>query len=123
METIGERIEKVIEVKGVKKTQFAREIGVSVQAVYLFTSGQRNPSEQTIRMISRVYGIREEWLLTGIGSMTSSQTVQQEIADIVAKLSENTDPFIIAMLGMILEMDSSQREKLKWKIKEIASRI
>lgn len=68
MQTIAERINEVLRVRGVGKSEMAQRIGVSPSSVSTMTSGKSNPSRQTIKMICKEFLVDEEWLRTGESS-------------------------------------------------------
>ena len=67
METIADRINEILRVKGIKKTELAKRIGISDSSVSTMCSGKSNPSGQTITMICREFGVNPEWLKNGVG--------------------------------------------------------
>lgn len=90
--TIGERIEIVIEkkVKPSTKSQLAKDIGITPSSVTTMCNGKSNPSGQTISMICKQYGIREEWLRTGAGPMEEPKPRAAQIADLVKEASKES---------------------------------
>lgn len=67
METIADRINEILKIKGIKKTEFAKRIGISDSSVSTMCSGKSKPSGQTITMICREFGVNPEWLRDGVG--------------------------------------------------------
>ena len=63
--TVGERILKFIESRGMKKVEFAKEVGIDQSYITKIASGDRQPSERLIEDICRKFRIRKEWLLDG----------------------------------------------------------
>ena len=63
MSTFGDRIKELRKENSFNQTEFGEKIGVSMSAVSLLEKGTNNPSEQTIRAICSVFGVRREWLL------------------------------------------------------------
>lgn len=63
--SIGDRI-KIIR-KEFKKSQeeFGKIIGIGKTSVSKLERGENNPSDQTIILICKEFGINEEWLLDG----------------------------------------------------------
>jgi hypothetical protein len=52
-------------------------------------SGENYPSDQTINIICREYGIHEDWLRTGNGEMFLEKTVDEEIATFIGRIQMN----------------------------------
>ena len=80
METINDRIKKVVDDSRLTKTEFAKKINISQPTVSMFCSGKANPSDRTIADICREFRVNETWLRTGEGKMRidSSQRDQLE---------------------------------------------
>ena len=91
METINNRIAKVVEESGLKKVEFARRINVSQSHVSRLVSGETAPSDRTISDICRVCGINEVWLRTGVGEPHADRTREEEIATFEHVLAGNPD--------------------------------
>ena len=66
---LNERIKQARLELGVKQRVFAESIGVTPSSLSKIESNERNPSEQTLRMICNQYSINREWLETGEGPM------------------------------------------------------
>ncbi|MTI60217.1 MAG: helix-turn-helix domain-containing protein [Firmicutes bacterium] len=52
--------------------QFAKALGVTRQTISQIERGINTPSSQLIKLISKEYGIREEWIKKGKGEMRKS---------------------------------------------------
>jgi transcriptional regulator with XRE-family HTH domain len=69
-----ERILALIKYLGLSHSQFADEIGVQRSAMSHLVSGRNNPSlEFILKVLKRFPEINTDWLLTGTGSMASSE--------------------------------------------------
>ena len=100
--------------------KFAAPLRISKMAVSRIESGLNNPSEQTISMICREYGISEEWLRTGEGDMKPSLTYEEEIADIVnCILKDEPKSFRMTLIKYISHMSSEQLELLEKMLHEL----
>ena len=51
------------------QTDFGKKIGKTLRAVQNWESGERNPDDSIIQLISMVFGVNEVWLRTGKGEM------------------------------------------------------
>lgn len=70
METIQQRIEKIISEKGMTYAQFAKAIDVQPSNISHIMSGRNNPSlEMILKILQKFPEIRAEWLLMGKGNM------------------------------------------------------
>jgi transcriptional regulator with XRE-family HTH domain len=65
LSSIGERLRQIRQETGLTQTQLAQKVGIRPQHINGIERGQKTPSDQLIRSISRELGIREEWLREG----------------------------------------------------------
>ena len=80
MDTIAIRIKSIREDSGLSQDAFGAKIGLKKSAVSLMESGKSNPSEQTVKLICREFGVAYEWLTDGLEPMY----VPQESMDLAA---------------------------------------
>lgn len=101
METINDRIKKVVDDSRLTKTEFAKKINISQPTVSMFCSGKANPSDRTIADICREFRVNETWLRTGEGKMRidSSQRDQLEhfFADVLTTAPDKRSAFVASM--------------------------
>ena len=101
METINDRIKKVVDDSRLTKTEFAKKINISQPTVSMFCSGKANPSDRTIADICREFRVNETWLRTGEGKMRidSSQRDQLEqfFKDVLASAPDARSDWLAAM--------------------------
>jgi len=64
--TLADRIQWVIDENGLKKSEFAKAMGISANYVYLLTSGRKTAiSEALAKLIGVTYGVPADWILQG----------------------------------------------------------
>ena len=68
---MNNRIKSIRENASLSTRAFGEKIGISSAGVSKLESGANNPSEQTIRAICSVFGVRRDWLETGEGEMSA----------------------------------------------------
>ena len=94
---ISERIKLIRTHFKLSQSEFGERIGLSRGAVVnLEMNRLKNPGDQTLRynLICREFGINEEWLRTGKGSMLSAKTEEEEFAIWAARhLKIDSDSF------------------------------
>lgn len=83
IERISDRIRLLRTHLGLSQKEFAERINTGQGAITGYESGARAISDKTIRFISAVYGVNEEWLRTGDGDMFA-----QREPDYLAKVAE-----------------------------------
>lgn len=70
--TINERIKFLRKEKGLTQKTLASALGITQSGVSFLEQEGSSVSDQTIKLICTVFGVREEWLRTGKGEMYSS---------------------------------------------------
>ncbi len=67
--TLADRLNKIIEEKKLSKAEFSRQIGVSVNYIYLLTGNSKKRPEtiapSLAKLIALEYGYDENWILHG----------------------------------------------------------
>lgn len=88
------RIQAIMDAKGLSVTTFADEIGVKRPAMNHTMSGRNNPSLDTItKILERYTDISPEWLLFGTGQMMRSNIpIQQALFQEEINVNETIKP-------------------------------
>lgn len=117
---MNNRINKIFEESGLKKVEFANKIGIHQSYVTKMISGEKNPSDRTIRDICREFNVREEWLRDGIEPMYKARTRNQEIGafmnDVMDLPDEAFKKRLIDALRKLDEKDWEAIEKIANKV-------
>lgn len=124
--SIGYRLQQVIDDKMLSGARFAKEIGVSPQLLNAYLRNDRNPSSKVLKLISiRFPEINNRWLLTGEGDMMENRQPSifpewETIGD-----ERNKDSNITSRLLGIIERQqetidqlSEAVDKIKWMLAE-----
>ncbi len=82
MNTLGERVKKIIAYNGTTMTQFAKELNISQSMVSKICADKAAPSDRTITDICRIYNINKDWILHGIGDMVDTPSLESELTEI-----------------------------------------
>lgn len=72
--------------------QFCSRIGITNSALSQIERGKINPSDQTLKLISREFGVNEEWLRTGEGEKYVKKNMEEEMQTAVEKLLSGEVP-------------------------------
>ena len=94
---MNERIKTLRKTLGISQRDFGKKIGISDTAVSKLESGERNPSEQTLKSICREYNVNYLWLTEGEGDMFTGVpetiidelVVQYDLNDIETEILRN----------------------------------
>lgn len=76
----AKRIAQVLADKGWNKSQLARELGISVQAVQHWAKGGSRPSGQNLTKLAEVSGKPEYWFFTSSDDQSSAADISPEKA-------------------------------------------
>lgn len=104
---------RILEVRknaGLTQEEFANEISLSKNYVWMMEKGERIPSDRTILEICRKFNVSLEWLTTGEGDMYTS--LPDDVLDnlvSVYRLNEMDKKIISAYLNL----SESEREIIK----------
>ena len=113
MNTMGDRIAAIIEVKGIKKVQFAARINVDQSYISQLTSGKKTPSDRTISDICREFDVSEEWLRTGRGEMFIQKTENEELSEFFGDLLKDEPDFRHRLISALSRLTLDE-----WKVLE-----
>lgn len=106
--TINERVKFFRKnVLHMNQTEFAVSIGMKQTSVSSFEKEGATVSDQSIKAISSVHGVREEWLRTGAEPMFI-QTPNSALDQL--KKEFNLDDFSSNLILQYLKLDPSQRQ-------------
>lgn len=110
---LNERITKLIQAIGVRKTVFADRLNVSQAFVSQMCSGKAQPSDRTIADICREFNVNETWLRTGDGEMFQRKTRDEELAAFFGDVLSGEPGFKRRFLAVLSRLDESE-----WKLLE-----
>lgn len=110
---MNNRIKEIRKAKKLSQEAFGEKLGITKSSVSLLESGKNNPSEQTIMLICKEFGINEVWLRTGEGgdeNMFTQISEDDRFSLNLGKLSTTENEFIKNGINFLAETDP---EKLK----------
>lgn len=81
-----ERFLLVLEENRCTKSKAAELLNVSAAYISQLCSGQRDPSDRTIKDICRIFGVNEIWLRTGAGEPFTPLSRSEELAAVFANV-------------------------------------
>lgn len=120
METMADRISKVIRDKEKTKTAFSDRINVSQAFVSQMCSGLKIPSDRTIADICREYDVNEEWLRTGQGDPYVQLSRDEELAQFFGNVMKGEDPDfrrrLLSVMSRLTTDEWALLEQMAWKL-------
>lgn len=120
METMADRISKVIRDKEKTKTAFSDRINVSQAFVSQMCSGLKVPSDRTIADICREFDVNEDWLRTGQGDPYVQLSRDEELAQFFGDVMKGEDPDfrrrLLSVMSRLTTDEWALLEQMAWKL-------
>ena len=90
METVGDRVKILRNIKNLNQTDFGKKISLSQTAIGQYETNVRKVTDRSIKDMCSVYGASELWLRTGRGEIFVQQDVLivEKIDDIMSGENE-----------------------------------
>lgn len=98
------RINEVVKMVDLTKTEFGKRINISQGMVSRICSGDANPSDRTISDICREFGVNEVWLRTGEGEPFKERTLEETIMRFAVQTNKGSDDFRKAYVAMLANL-------------------
>ena len=124
METVADRINRILEAEGIKKRDLARRLKISDSSVSTMCSGKSNPSGQTITMICKEFGVREDWLKYGKGEMYAKK--EPEPLEVLLKhreVPEKDLSVVRSVVSAFLELEETSRQEVIKFVESCAEKL
>lgn len=108
------RIEKARKTLSLTRAAFGEKMGVSGDVINNLERGRVEAKEHMILLICDRFGVNEEWLRTGKGTMFQAEDVETDIAKLtVDLLTEPPDSFKNRFVSLLAHMTDEE-----WKLLE-----
>lgn len=115
IKALRERLEK-------SQDEFGKDIGLTRNYISLIENGQRNLSDQSIKVLCSLYNVNEEWLRTGNGEMFVPKTKDEQISKMLADVLKCEDSdFKKRLIVALSKMDNAGWDSLEKFIDSIAN--
>ena len=98
------RINEVVKMVDLTKTEFGKRINISQGMVSRICSGDANPSDRTISDICREFGVNEVWLRTGEGEPFKERSLEETIMRFAVQINKGSDDFRKAYVAMLANL-------------------
>lgn len=110
METIANRIIKIVNATGGNKSEFARKVNLTPAYISkLDKEPNRTPSDRTIADICREFNVSEHWLRTGEGEMFIQLSEDADFIQIITEIQVSDDNFIKALLKSYWKLNDNEK--------------
>ena len=107
-----ERIKALRKELGLKQNDFAKRLGLTQTSLSMIEMGHNAVTEKNIKLICMTFDVNEHWLRTGEGQMFNSSPYAQEIADIMERLTNETQEYLVLMGRELLLMQEKMLDRL-----------
>lgn len=101
--TQGERVRIVRKDLSLTLENFGKKLGVGKTAIYKIEKGENSLTDRMLKSICREFNVNENWLRFGDGDMYLP--VEDEVAEIVSRLLEDSNPFYDLILDIMQAFD------------------
>ncbi len=107
-----DRVKELRKSLGLSQTAFGARIGITKASVSQIENGVNSASTSTLKCIVKEFGVSENWLLTGNGSMYPDMSRSELAAKVVGKLLSDTDDEFVLNTFIALGQLSPQEWQL-----------
>lgn len=114
---IGNRIKSVRKCLSLTQEEFATRIGISSGALSRLESAQNNPSERTIKLICREFGVNLDYLLHGKEPMFAPKDVTA--LDKIEQHLTGDNPFVKAVFMELASLSDQEWEVMYKFMKKV----
>ena len=116
VKNVNERIKTLRKELKMSQDVFAEKLGLTKNYISLVENGNRNLSEQSIKVLCSILNVNEEWLRTGNGEMLNPKSkdvlISEMVADIQTSGESNFKYRLVSALSKLNESDWESLEKL-----------
>lgn len=120
---VKDRIKQVRKSQKLTQTAFGDVIGVKGNTITNYETGLRNPTDAVVKSICREFGVSEEWLRTGKGSMFIPKSKDEEIAEMLADVQKSgEDSFRHRLVSALARLDDDGWDNLEKLIDMISNK-
>jgi len=113
--SINQRIYSVRKNLGLSQKKFAENANLSQAHLGLIETGKRKVNNRIVKLLCTSYGINENWLLSGSGSMFDDENNARlnRIFENFKKLDPLSQEYVLKQIDLYLEMQEKQKENQK----------
>lgn len=117
-----DRIKALRERLGKSQDEFGKDLGLTRNYISLIENGQRNLSDQSIKVLCSLYDVNEKWLRTGNGEMFIPKTKNEQINEMLIDVLKCEDSdFKRRLITALSKLDDTGWNALEKFIDSIAN--
>lgn len=114
-----DRIKELRKNLGLTQQKFADRLGLKRQTIAAYEIGNIEPSESTLLLMCKEFGINKDWLLTGEGEPTIEACQEERYAVNVGKLQRADHEAIMRWVNAIAETNPEVLVEIEKFMKKI----
>ena len=99
--------------------EFAKNLGLSRNYIWMIEKGERVPPDRTISDICRIYGIQEDWLRYGLEPMRAAKSEEEQIAELVGSALNGSSRLKKAVIKMICSKSDAELQALEDMLRQL----
>lgn len=104
--TLGGRIQWILHQEQLKQVDFAKQLGISANYVYLLTSGRKNTLSETLaRLIESTFGYAAQWILFGGPQQQAPRPMDELQRDMISRVKQMGEAELRAVAAFIRTME------------------
>ena len=107
----------------ISQKDFAEQLNLSENFVWMVEKGNRTPSARTISDICRIFDIQEDWLKHGLEPMKAAKSREEEISELVGAALNGSSDFKKSVIRMICSRTDKELEALEGALRNIYENI
>ncbi len=111
----GNRIKRLRKTEGINQAEFAGPLGIKASYVSMLERNKKNPSDQLLLSICRVYGVSMEWLRDGKGKIYDKRGLSLKgsvlVEEIYSRLCAHEIPVPISLAARVMGIDPKNPKK------------
>lgn len=120
---MNERIKLLRKELGLSQDAFAEKLGLTKNYISLVENGNRNLSEQSIKVLCSTLNVKSEWLRTGNGEMFIEKSKDEQISEMLGKIQKSgEDNFKHRLVSALAQLDESEWDVLEKLIDSISNK-
>ena len=92
---INHRVRTVREALKLTQREFSKSVGLAQTALSMIETGKNTLTDKVIKLICAEFGVNENWMRSGKGSMLKQSPQLKELGDILVDLTPETQNYLL----------------------------
>jgi len=115
----GKRLKHFLQSEKIEQKKLAEELGTTAQYINAICQGRKGLGKAQAMRIQELYGVSAGWLLTGQGTMSIAETIEQPSTP-----PQDESPMqVIAQLTDLLRQSTEENARLRARVIELQNLV